>query len=379
MWQSKIDPGVRKKVEKVVWRCMLSFASELSKGPLSVAITSLNEKRLVDMIKSYSTRHGPASLQSLSTYEYLRLATLCLHRGYQNTAERVTEFARQRLSRPELRTETSVRLLEMYIDLKRTTKAEALFDRMHAAATRPTTRRLRNSFQKLEARMSGLSGKVDEKIMLLRKIMMNQDAENRDDQDENVTMWALGDLVNCLTRKHNYEMAEPLLRRQLLTFERIYGSNSPVTTGILEKLSSVLQAQGKLEDAQDALLRVYELNKARLGVDHPKTQAYALELAGILDQRGQYEKSSELYNRAVDLVEKWHGPANPDSVMVRFQRAECFEARKMYNRAISDYRMALEACERAAGLEPRRHGEELEELKGMLMRFMVIPNGKLNV
>ena len=331
------------------------------------------------MINSYTMEHGVVSLQTLSTYEYLKLATLCLHRGYQNTAERVTDYARQRLSKPELRTEVSVRLLEMYIDLKRTTKAEALFERIHTPATRSATRSVRTSFQKVEVRMRELNGKADEVMALLRKAMMNLLAEDGDDPSQNVTMWPLEGLVSCLIRKHNYEMAEPLLRRQLLTFERIYGFSSPTAIGILEKLISVFLAQGKLEDAEDALARVYKSHKARLGVDHPKTQECALELAGILDQRGHYEQASELYDCALELNERWRGPADPDSLTVRIRRAECFEARQMYDEAILDYRTALEACEKATGLERRRHSEELEELKGMVMRYLVTPSETVDV
>lgn len=122
---------------------------------------------------------GAAPLQTLSTYDYLKLATSCLHRGYRDTAETVTDYARQRLSKPELHTEVSVRLLEMYIELKRTTKAEALFKRMHRNTTRAAN--FRHSFQKLEARMSELSGRVDETISLLRNIMMKQDQLSKND------------------------------------------------------------------------------------------------------------------------------------------------------------------------------------------------------
>ncbi|KKY39052.1 putative tpr domain protein [Diaporthe ampelina] len=314
------------------------------------------------------------SLQALSTYDYLKLATLCFNRGYQNTAESVADYARQRLSRPELHTEASVRLVELYINLKRTAKAQALFTRMKTAAKPSVTRGFSISFRKLDARMRELNGRADEAITMLRNAMTEEDVEKRNSPSENVTMGALEDLVNCLIRKHNYEMAEPLLRRQLLTFERVYGSNSPAAIGILEKLSSVFLAQGNLEDTEDALVRVNESNKARLGVDHPKTQACALELAGILDQRGQHDQASKLYDCALELFEGWHGPADPDSLKVRIRRAECFEARQMNEEALKDYRMALEACEKEAGVERRTHNQDIDELKGMLMRYLAAPD-----
>ena len=57
-----------------------------------------------------------------------------------------------------------------------------------------------------------------------------------------------------LQERGQYDEAEPLFRRGLAIFEKLYGDAHQSTTGTMYRLANLLEAKGRLDEAE-ALLR----------------------------------------------------------------------------------------------------------------------------
>ncbi|KAI4264617.1 MAG: hypothetical protein L6R42_000279 [Xanthoria sp. 1 TBL-2021] len=98
----------------------------------------------------------------------------------------------------------------------------------------------------------------------------------------------------------------------LKTIEK--GEEYPATLASVGNLASVLQYQGKYEEAEQINRRALDWYKKVLGEEHPNTLISVGNLASVLRYQGKYEEAEQIHRRALDGVEKVLGEEHPGMV-----------------------------------------------------------------
>jgi len=96
--------------------------------------------------------------------------------------------------------------------------------------------------------------------------------------------------------------------------EKALGKEHPDTLRSVNNLASVLQYQGKYEEAEQMSRRAVEGKEKALGKEHPSTPNSVYCLAYLYHQRKRYDSASELYQRACDAYKRILGPQHPTTV-----------------------------------------------------------------
>ena len=89
-------------------------------------------------------------------------------------------------------------------------------------------------------------------------------------------------------------------RRGLAGRERVSGVDHPETLTSVNNLGSLLQAQGKLEEAEVLKRRALKATEHILGVDHPETLLTMYNLAALLYQKGDLSSAESFARRSLE-------------------------------------------------------------------------------
>ena len=85
------------------------------------------------------------------------------------------------------------------------------------------------------------------------------------------------------------------------------GPEHPDTLTSVSKLGSVLESQGKYEEAEAMHRRDLEGSEKVLRPEHPDTLTSANNLGSVLERQGKYEEAEAMYRRALKGSEKIPG------------------------------------------------------------------------
>ena len=91
------------------------------------------------------------------------------------------------------------------------------------------------------------------------------------------------------------------------------GPEHPDTALSLNNLGSLLQAQGKLAEAQPYYARALAIQEKVLGPEHPNTASSLNNLGYLLQAQGKLAEAQPYYARALAIREKVLGPDHPDT------------------------------------------------------------------
>ncbi|KAF8535293.1 hypothetical protein BDD12DRAFT_782634 [Trichophaea hybrida] len=95
---------------------------------------------------------------------------------------------------------------------------------------------------------------------------------------------------------------------------KVLGPDHPDTLESVSELASVLQSQGKYEQAEQMNRRALEGREKALGPDHPDTLNSVNNWASVLQNQGKYEQAEQMNRRALEAKEKVLGPDHPDTL-----------------------------------------------------------------
>lgn len=140
------------------------------------------------------------------------------------------------------------------------------------------------------------------------------------------------------------ELALPLI-------ERILGSNSDQTQGMMNDLASLYSELGHYAKAEPLYLRCLELREATLGREHPKTATTLNNLALLYEQRGQYAKAEPMFLRALAISETKRGKDDPETATVLDNLAGLYSAKAHYAQAEKLSRRSLTIREARQGAD----------------------------
>jgi tetratricopeptide (TPR) repeat protein len=71
----------------------------------------------------------------------------------------------------------------------------------------------------------------------------------------------------------------------------------------MNNLATVLEGQGKYEQAEETLRQALGLYETVLGKEHPNTLTSMSNLAGVMSDQGKYEQAEEMRRQALRLRE----------------------------------------------------------------------------
>ncbi|KAL4971205.1 hypothetical protein BDW66DRAFT_155886 [Aspergillus desertorum] len=132
--------------------------------------------------------------------------------------------------------------------------------------------------------------------------------------DDVGTLTSVSQLGSVLERQGKYEEAEALHRRDLAGSEKVLGPEHPDTLASVSQLGSVLARQGKYAEAESMHQRALQGREKVLGPGHPDTLTSMHNLAFTLKQLGKFSNALRLLKKCVDLRNKVLGSHHPDAI-----------------------------------------------------------------
>ena len=141
------------------------------------------------------------------------------------------------------------------------------------------------------------------------------------------------------------------LRRELEGREQRLGADHPDTLASVSNLAGLLQAQGKLAEAELLFRRALEGYEQQLGAQHPDTLTSVNNLAGLLQARDKLAEAEPLCRRVLECREQQLGALHPDtlgsvynlSVLLKAQ-GKLAEAEPLRRRYAGSREMAAARC-----------------------------------
>ena len=107
------------------------------------------------------------------------------------------------------------------------------------------------------------------------------------------------DLANRLFADDKLEEAEPLFKKCLKGFEKLYGAEHPDTLAWTNNLAVLLKKQGKFEEAEPLYRKSLLVQKNAFGEEHPDTLGMTNNLAALLEKQGKLEEAEFLHRKCL--------------------------------------------------------------------------------
>ena len=169
--------------------------------------------------------------------------------------------------------------------------------------------------------------------------------------DHPSTLTSVNNLGSLLQSQGKLEEAEPLYRRGLESRERVLGEEHPDTLTSVNNLGILLRAQGKLEEAEPLYRRGLEGRERVLGGEHPSTLTSVNNLGGLLESQGKLAEAEPLYRRGLEGRERVLGEEHPDTLTSVNNLGSLLESQGKLEEAEPLFRRGLEGCERVLGAD----------------------------
>ena len=340
----RLDQQERAAAVKRAWRCMASFAKKTSTKAGDGVLSSLTQKSVVTLMANSSTDIEDDSSQSyLSAQNWVDVAELCRGRGHYSAADRFGACAYRKLENGDFSKKTSTRLLHILLETRDTSKAEKVWNMDPSIRDRDSGKETKEDPSRsfLKIRLKYQSGRLDEAIDQARLSIVQ--LEDKEGPIDALTLSTLKVLMSFLIEKSNFEVADPIMRRLLFSYEALYGPHDPLVTEALEMMGFIAIALGRLQDAERTYTRAKTQNQKRLGLNHPTTQLSAVRLAAVYNRQKRYGESLKLYSDSLTQLEEWFGHRHPDVIKIRISRAEIYRQQGGLKEAAKDLKAVLNA------------------------------------
>jgi tetratricopeptide (TPR) repeat protein len=185
--------------------------------------------------------------------------------------------------------------------------------------------------------------------------------------------------------------AESLYRHALAGREAKLGTDHPDTLMAVEGLATLLNDQNRLDEAESLYRRALGGREAKLGPDHPDTLTSASNLAGLLYAQGKLNEAEPLVRRALAGYEAELGSDHPSTLSsinnlasLLYSEGKLNEAEPLYRRALAgheaklgpDHPDTLTSVHNLARLL-RSQGCKLDEAESLYRRVLAARQAKL--
>ncbi len=147
-------------------------------------------------------------------------------------------------------------------------------------------------------------------------------------------------LANQALSRSEYDIAEPLFRRGMATFERLNGHPDPEAA---IPFSSLLHATGRADEAEGVLRAALAQVERETPPIHPGRAALAAQLATNYTRRGLPEQAEPLLRKALEIKRAIYGDDHPSIDTTRHNLARCLTDLGRWADAEAIYRDVLRA------------------------------------
>ena len=174
----------------------------------------------------------------------------------------------------------------------------------------------------------------------------------------------LGLLLNA---QGKLDQAEPLLRETLESSRRKLGDEHPSTLTSINALGILLSSQGKYDEAENLFNDVLEMCRSKLGDEHSDTLRCIGNLGSVLHRQGKLFEAEQYYREAEEVSRRKLGDEHPDTLNSINNLGVLLKAQGKLDEAEPLLREALEVTRRKLGDE---HPDTLGSINnlGMLLK-----------
>jgi len=164
------------------------------------------------------------------------------------------------------------------------------------------------------------------------------------------TLTSVSKLGSVLERQGKYDEAEAIHRRAL-EGDRVLGPEHPHMLTSISYLGTVLERQGKYKEAEAMHRQALEGQEKALGREHLHTLISVSKLGSVLERQGKYDEAEAMHHRALEGLEKVLGREHPHTLTSISYLGTVLERQRKYDEAEAMHRRALEGSEKALGRE----------------------------
>jgi len=150
-----------------------------------------------------------------------------------------------------------------------------------------------------------------------------------------------------------FDAALPLQEHALATRRQLLGPDDPETLSSLLGSGMLLEARGKLNDAEPVLREAFERRRRVLGASHHDTLSAMNELGQLLVALGKLPEAEQLLRESLDLHRRALGMDDRSSLIALTYVGSVLRKQGKLAEAETAFRQALEGCRRVFGPEDR--------------------------
>ncbi|EXJ73257.1 uncharacterized protein A1O5_03017 [Cladophialophora psammophila CBS 110553] len=170
------------------------------------------------------------------------------------------------------------------------------------------------------------------------------DEGQRKQRIEPTLMWMIN-LSTVLQDQGKYEEAEEIGRQALSGYEKAVGPDELDTLTCVSNLAAVIQVQGKYDQAEEMNRRALAGYGKVLGANHPHTLRSMSNLATVLQDQGKYVEAERIGRQALAGFEEELGARHPDTLTCASNLAMVLQDQQKHEEAEEVHRRALAASE----------------------------------
>ena len=192
-------------------------------------------------------------------------------------------------------------------------------------------------------------------------------------REERATSMLQNNLGSLLQAQGKLDEAEPLLREALDARRTTLGDQHPNTLASINNLGGLLMDQGKLKEAEALGREALEAMRATLGDRHPDTLSSISNLGVLLQDQGKLDEAEALKCDALDARRAMLGDRHPDTLISMGNLGALLYAQGKLDKAEPLMREALESMRATLG---DRHPDTLSSVNNL--GGLLQDQGKLN-
>ena len=180
------------------------------------------------------------------------------------------------------------------------------------------------------------------------------------------TLISINNMGMLLQAQGKLAEAEPFCREALEISRRVLGEEHPDTLSTTNNMGFLLAAQGRIAEAEPYLREALEKIRRVLGEEHPNTLSSIGNMGCLLEAQGKLAEAESLYREALEKRRRFLGGEHPDTLISIDNMGALLESQGKLVEAEPFYREALEKRCRALGVEHPDTLASMNNVAGML-------------
>ena len=175
----------------------------------------------------------------------------------------------------------------------------------------------------------------------------------------------LSDLAHVYMEQHQYDQAEPILKRELRVREKAVGPNDPDLVNTIDRLALLYQTESNYSEAESLFRRGLAIRVKAFGIDNLKVAESTQALADLYRAQKRDAEAEDLLKQTIGIEEKVLRPSDsayPTIAWTLTDLGSLYEGEKKYAQAEPVLTRALTIYQSAASPNYFNIGDSLFEV-----------------